>query len=143
MIRVPNWDNCLVEWAAVQVGRPFAWGTADCATLLREGLVVMYGQDHLPPVAGYMNLLAARRRLEAVGGVAHQLMLLGAVSYPAEFSQTGDVLIIPEFGEGETVLVALVVRARMLTTFHDSAAELLPLPQPGQGLTVLRMPHGR
>lgn len=141
--RVANWDTRVVEWATTRIGQPFAWGTMDCTTLLREMVVVMYDRDLLPPVAPYATKTEALRRLAALsaGGIGEELTRLGATRHPIGFAQTGDVLVSTvETDDDVEALVAIVVRDRLLTATHDAGVTLFPLPAPDPHIFLQRLP---
>lgn len=141
--RIPNWDLALLEWAERQLGRPFAWGTTDCTTLLHDGLAVMYGGPVGPEIPAYDTLAGATRVLKQLGGAVPQLLQMGAERVGPGFARSGDVVVIPA-AEGEiTDVAALVVRARTLTVAPGETVEWGPIPAPdAPAAYVLRLPHG-
>lgn len=143
MQRIVNWDAALTRWAGEQVGRPFAWGETDCASLVRGALAAMYGEDlvDLPP---WTSARAAARALAAVGSVPAALAQLGAEEIPRAFLTQGDLAYEPRVPAGELAgSLFVAVAGRLLSSRLDGIVELIALSALPATALCYRMPHVR
>ena len=115
MIRVRSWDVDLEQWAAKQIGQPFAWGTTDCGSLVATGQKLIYGHDvfHVPK---YKSKTKALRTLVTMRGMRSALKSC-ASQVGRRFLQAGDVVLV---GQGCSELqsdgLLLVIRDYALGT---------------------------
>lgn len=136
MIRVPNWDTLLFEWAMEQRGKPYVWGETDCGSLVRSAVGIISGEPAFAHVWPYRTRAQAGRRLSETGGVSAVLLAAGWVAVPLTMAQQGDVLIMDtEDGPACGVIVARL----LLTSDLAAGVQLLPVPDAG---VLLRAPHG-
>jgi len=91
-MRVDFWDRQLTLWARDQVGKPFSWGSTDCAALVRAALHVMYGREMLPDLPTWSTLTEAITVLQA-HPVPDMLQQLGARVVAPNFERAGDILL--------------------------------------------------
>jgi hypothetical protein len=80
LVRQPQWRNNLLTWAKAVHGRPYVWGTTDCASLVRGALKEQFGEDVLG-LPGWGSLRLAQRvwlPLSCNGGPATIFERLGA-----------------------------------------------------------------
>ena len=84
----------MIEWAAVQVDRPFAWGETDCASLARAALKQCFGEDVAPEVPEWHSKREAARVLRAHPPL-QILEALGAERTAIGFARAGDIISLP------------------------------------------------
>ena len=142
MQRVLNWDAKLVEFTTMQLNKPFTWGDTDCASLVRGALHAMYGQDLWPEQHLYDSLLSAKHVLDETGGVAAQLLALGATEVHEAFIQQGDIVIGEPLDEDFADNVFVMVSDQLLSATIDAGVRLLPLAAMPLNAQVLRVPYG-
>lgn len=136
MIRVPNWDTLLFEWALEQRGKPYVWGETDCGSLVRAAACVLFGVDTFEHVEPYTTRAAATKRQNETGGVSAVLLATGWTEQPLTMAQQGDVLILDsEDGPACGIIVARL----LLTSDPTNGVQLLPVPDVG---TLFRAPNG-
>ena len=62
---------------------PYVWGRTDCGSLVREAMLVQFGEDLLPALPQWLSTPQAARTWEAIlrdGGIEALLKRLGAVA---------------------------------------------------------------
>lgn len=102
-------ERALLRWAAEEAGKPLVWGETDCASLVRRGLSVLFGEDRLYRIPAWTSAKEALRALRAEGPASRILEDAGYA--PSERSPvTGDVAV----GNGGRDF-GLVVFGRVLT----------------------------
>jgi hypothetical protein len=110
MFRQRDWSSRLQKWAAAQQGKPFVWGSTDCAALARAALIEMFGEEisvHLPY---WDNVRGAALILQARGSVGSILEELGAERTSVPFMRVGDLIVSAEPEEDvghESVMVCI------------------------------------
>lgn len=104
----------LTEYVRQHVGRPFAWGTEDCATLALGWIDTLLGTNHLERIAGRYSTPEEALRFAVLHGLNWSSLLeeLGASPVRCNFQQTGDLITQPG-GHFETV--GIIVRRHYLT----------------------------
>lgn len=116
MDRVSNWDTHLVAFAEEVVGQEFEWGTTDCASLVRRGLIAIMGKDVLKKYVGAWKTrrgaLTASRRVKP----EHALKASGAVRVGTRFAWSGDVAVGANTDGHDMVQVALLLPTRKVLT---------------------------
>ena len=113
---IENWDSRLVELAREMTGRPFKWGTTDCASLVRRGLTVILGTD---PWQGHVGTWKTRRGALGVSRrLDHEdvLRASGAVQVGIHYAWTGDVALGANMDEHGMLQVALLLPTRKAMT---------------------------
>jgi len=122
--RVRDWRTRLVEWAALQVGQPFAWGKTDCATLARSALRECFGEDVAPEVPTWSTKKEAMRVLKQ-----HQplqiLESLGAEQKSIAFARAGDIVSLPSDDAGELAL-GVWIDGACLVSSKKAGVQLVP-----------------
>ena len=69
-MRVPNWENKLVEVITAAEKRPFNWGTHDCVTFASDVALAITGRDPIADLRGrWYSALSAKRELCKLGGI--------------------------------------------------------------------------
>lgn len=116
MDRLANWDVNLVDFARDVVGQEFEWGTTDCASLVRRGLIAMMGKDLLKKHVGIWKtrrgaLIASRHTKPE-----HALKASGAVKVGALYAWSGDVAVGANVDDHGMVQVALLLPTRKALT---------------------------
>ncbi|HEX8693400.1 MAG TPA: hypothetical protein VF746_13330 [Longimicrobium sp.] len=138
MKRAENWDVRLHHWAAGRVGRRFAWGRTDCASLVRQAARVMYGQEVFASVPRWASARQAVEAMRVSGGVRPSLQRLQAWCLPLGFAQSGDVAVGPE--QGGEAQTAVVVDGRALVSTRAEGVRLVPLSELSAGVLLWRLP---
>lgn len=137
--RVPNWDVALVRWAAGMLGRPYAWGSTDCGSLVRGAVEVMYGTDPLPPGLAWDGPRTAAEALRATGGLTALLGDLGARSVALRAIQTGDVLVRP-LDDDHPARLGVAVAGMVLLSDPESGVRAAPLKRLAPDSGAWRLP---
>lgn len=142
MRRRRDWDARLERWARKQLGRPFVWGSTDCASLVRGVIAALYegGKKKMSAQPGWTTEQGAIRALKRTGGVDAVLRRLGAEVVPPAFAQRADVVVVDRDPLPAT---GVVVAAGVLVSTPERGVFMLPRPpKDDTGVTVLRLPHG-
>lgn len=114
MIRVPNWDIWLLEWAESMTRRPYIWGETDCGSLVRAAMRGIYGVDAFEHIRPYRTRAQAGRRQRETGGVYGALVGAGWHEVATSLAQQGDVLI--HDGDGFPGAGIVVARQVLVTS---------------------------
>ncbi len=114
--RIENWDSRLVEYAKEVDGQAFEWGTTDCASLVRRGLIVIMGDD--PWKRAVKTWKTSRGALGIAERVDHQeaLRASGAVEVGKHYAWSGDVALGPSEDEHGMIQMALLLPTRKAMT---------------------------
>lgn len=83
LFRRRDWRPRLVEWAQQVRGLPYVWGRTDCGSLVREAMIIQFGEDIVPTLPHWTSAFQANRlwatTLQEGGGVESLMEQLGAV----------------------------------------------------------------
>ena len=116
MDRLANWDVHLVDFAGSVVGQDHEWGTTDCASLVRRGLIAMMGKDVLKKHVGIWKTrrgaLVASKKIDP----ADVLEASGAVEVGVRFAWAGDVAVGGSVDDHGMVQLALLLPSRKVLT---------------------------
>jgi len=116
MDRLANWDVHLVGFANEVVGQGHEWGTTDCASLVRRGLITMMGKDVLKKHVGIWKTrrgaLVASKKIDP----ADVLEASGAVEVGIRFAWAGDVAVGGNVDDHGMVQLALLLPSRKALT---------------------------
>lgn len=137
LTRRDNVDVHLAVWADTVLGRPFTWGTTDCASLVHRALVVMYGRGVASRLPKRWSSKAAGLRLAKATTAEVCLEVLGALEVPAVFARTGDIMVTPA-AEGHPAGMGVVVAAALVTSTPAGGVHAYPVPRT---VNVFRVPH--
>lgn len=66
-MRHPDWEQRLLNAVESHIGRPFAWGENDCATLFAAAVQAITGSDPLSEWRGWSGPLTALARVRRAG----------------------------------------------------------------------------
>lgn len=103
MSRFWDWRTRFYEALDSFEGKPFAWGTNDCAVFANTGILALTGEDHLAAVlkTSYSDQQGSDDTLRALGFA--DLPALIASLFPERpalaRSQVGDLVVIPAPGD--------------------------------------------
>lgn len=140
MLRVRDWDVALVQFASTMQGKPFKYGTTDCAYVVRGALKAMYGKDLLRGMGSYRTLRDARKLAKSVGSVpAYLKEHLGCKRIRRNFTQAGDIVVLP--GDERLPSLAVVVGGKLMVSVVDTGVQIVPLPRWPKGTVILRVPQ--
>lgn len=114
MMRVENWDTELVMFAREVCGAPFEWGTTDCATIMRRGLIATLGTD---PLKGRLGSWTTRAgALRAFNRIAFSPAITlsdsGARTVGEKFAWSGDVAVGEALDDNRLPAIALLLPGR-------------------------------
>lgn len=137
MVRHDNVDVRLARWANDLLGRPFAWGTTDCASLVHRALVVMYGPAITSRLPKRWRTKVAALRLAKLTTAEKCLGELEALEVPAAFARNGDIVVMPADG-GHPAGMGVVVASAVVTSTPAGGVHAYPVPPTA---TVFRVPH--
>jgi hypothetical protein len=88
-------DRILFEFASARLGRPFAWGTDDCAMLSFDAVRAITGRDPAPELRGAYSTgaeaVALLRKLGGLRGVARSHF---GAEIPVDEATDGDIALI-------------------------------------------------
>lgn len=136
MMRARGWEIRLVDYAEAVIGRPFAWGTTDCAMLARDAVRALcndssFGND----VPRYSTRLGAARAFRKVGGVVEYLVRAGAVAIDPAHRRPGDIIVVktPDLDSSFVVL-----DARLLGVEQGDVVKYYAAPPRPDDAVVLR-----
>ncbi len=126
LIRQPGWERRLVAWAECTVGRPFAWGTADCAVLAAEAIAAITAQPDLHAgalrgVRPYSSRFGALRSMRETGCASVRLYGMGLRQVAIPYLQHGDLVVSLSPGEALED-VSVVVSGRLLGVPHGEGS---------------------
>lgn len=93
LTRPVGWPIRLREYASELRGRPFAWGSTDCASVVRGAVEIILGSDPWTELYRYTGEPGARRCFARAGGFAGALTTAGAVTVPLGYAMQGDVVV--------------------------------------------------
>ena len=93
-MRVPQWQSRLLEWGDDQRYRKFAWGESDCASLVVEGLALVFGHPVMQVEYASREEAKATMR-DLVKNAGEFLQAHGARCTPLNQLQGGDVVVKP------------------------------------------------
>lgn len=94
LTRVSGWRSQLLAWGEAQRYRKFAWGETDCASLVREGLGVVFG--HPVMVLNYATRSEAKSTMrDIVKTASSYLEEHGASRIAVSEMQGGEVVVMP------------------------------------------------
>ena len=92
--RVTGWRSQLLAWGNAQRYRKFAWGETDCASLVREGLSVVFG--HPVIVLNYATRSEAKSTMiDVVKTASSYLEQHGASRIAVSEIEGGEVVVMP------------------------------------------------
>ena len=138
---VENWDTRLVEYALSVVGEDFEWGRTDCATITREALTLVFGED---PWDGHARRWTTKVGAVRAGRAATILDVLrgsGAIQVGEHFGTSGDVALGCHFGaHGLPMLSILLPGRKVLTSTPESGVVILDKLDMDQGTVFWRYP---
>ena len=112
--RLPDWRPRLVAYLTTVAGKPFGYGTHDCALFAAGAVEAMTGNDWAADYRGRYSTLKEGLKLLDQGALRDHVALLDArlESIPPAFAAVGDIAVIGEDGtralgifEGESILV--------------------------------------
>lgn len=103
--KTPGWETRLIALIAAAHGRPFLWGTQDCATWAFDARAALTEQPSAAEAwrGQYQTALGAEKVMRRLGWpdrVAMGCDLLGAPLPSPLFAQRGDLLLGPEHAFG-------------------------------------------
>ena len=128
-------------WVRAHLGMPFLWGTTDCASLVRFGLLELQGRDWWDWSRWYSTAGGALRCHRAANGAAAYLQGCGWVQGRLSAAQRGDVVVIPSTANcGFTGLGLCTSRRRFLSSSVGSGVVLAGLDEAAGGAYMLRGP---
>ncbi|MGD9538559.1 MAG: hypothetical protein AB7P52_11585 [Alphaproteobacteria bacterium] len=125
--RLPDWPERLSDAVEAARGRPFSWGTHDCALFAADCARAITGHDPLAAVRGtYGTAQGAARVLRRLGGddLGALAALVGGPAIPVAWARRGDWVLIEEMPE-KALGVCLGLNAAFVTerglTFRPTA----------------------
>ena len=100
MLKLADWETRLAQWATGELGKPFAWGVRDCATLAFDAVLAMTGEDPGALHRGKYEDEKSALRYQRTALVDLRLALERAGLLPVQpgFQQRGDILIVERGG---------------------------------------------
>lgn len=126
--RAPRMSNTLVRWAVNMIGKQFAWGEMDCATLTLQGLSIFHGITNTPPgwvaLPKWSSIKEAMRVQKQYGNTSEFLTMHGWAEIPKNYARTGDVAVI-ETSPMQTA--AIIVNRSVLLIDPENGVQLQPL----------------
>lgn len=97
MARLADWTRRLSTLMLARADEPFAWGPNDCASFAADAAQALRGEDVLAELRGQRRTaLAARRQIEAGGGIPAALARAGLEEIVPALAQRGDLLWLPQ-----------------------------------------------
>jgi len=132
-----------IEFANVNLGRPFVWGQCDCNTFALDMMDAMYGTNLAAQIKGkYGSPLQAflfRRRVP--GSLINILKAAGFEEVKRGFERTGDLLIV---ADPKWEMVHVCLGAKCVSAFPDQGVQVFPMTElKDKEYTVWRMPSCR
>lgn len=124
--RQRDWRAQLHRWARQQLGAPFVWGETDCASLARQALTVMFGEDLLPELPRWSTAREAVAVLAQHGAGVGLLVALGAQEVSLSFIRAGDIVVTEEVEEtvGHAAYMVCLDRLQCITSTTDGVGVL-------------------
>lgn len=123
MPRFETWPKILAEKIQDARGKPFAWGTHDCALWAFEVVAALTGIDHVAEVRGtYDSREGALRCLASTWGCGLEdsvTLLLGEPLPSPLYAQRGDVVSI---GTGDGPALGICLGADLVFVSADGLA---------------------
>lgn len=120
-VRIRNWETALAAYVddlrRQQLGR-FVWGLNDCATIVREGIAVMFGRDLVGE--SWQGPLDAHRILRR-RSIAQIMFSMGGKEVPAPFARPGDITqTAHDCAFGAVSLGLIYAPGRIVTSHPDT-----------------------
>ncbi len=142
MLRRHDWNERLVDYANSVGGKPFKWGTTDCAYLARNALRAMYGKDLLRGMGRYATSASALKAARQVGPLGAYLRDKGFSKVRPNFAQSGDIVVFKGLTRGHPQ-IGVVVSDRLLVADPKECVMLhrLPLGAWPAGVRLWRAPQ--
>lgn len=113
--RVPDWEQRLTRLVAAEMARPFAWGSADCATFAAAVVSELVGLDVLEGTRSWSSSAGALRSLKVIGcDTAEQFFARHLIEIPVAAAHRGD-LVMPAGEAGPLVCPALLTGAEAMS----------------------------
>lgn len=124
--RQANWEAGLIGTLKDYMAKPFAWGEADCLTLVADTCLAMTGIDPLQPLRGYKTEADAAKlmALRGCSGVGEALAQ-AFPEVPIAQARRGDCGYIERAGQQ----LAVVVYGAEVFGRHERGAFRLPSSQ--------------
>jgi len=141
-MRVDNWDVRLFHWGESVRGKPFSWGSTDCASLVIAAMEVMYGVDVFPQVDRWKSLRKAVRVLHDVGSICDLFGAHGATSVPIAYAQSGDILCAPGLDGDDLPRLGVMVNGWVIFSQKKHGVLFSGPELVEDGTEVWRMPNG-
>lgn len=96
LIRHPGWRGRLAAYLGTCAGRPFEWGTHDCALFAAGAIEAMTGEDPGAAFRGrYRTFKGGLKALQKVGHADHVALAVALLDeVPPAFAQAGDLAMI-------------------------------------------------
>lgn len=117
-MRLPDWETRLVDAIEAARGRPFCWGSHDCATWVAEVRRALTGIDAAASWRGsYATETGARRAIRKHGHASMQDWVSAEVGQPLAAplaAQRGDIVL-----DGETAALGICVGAEVAFVTQD------------------------
>lgn len=113
-VRFPDWRPRLVAYLEEVRGRPFVYGTCDCAIFVAGSVEAMTGHDPAAEYRGRYGSLKEGLKLVGRQGLSDHVAVFSAMFEPIApaFAGVGDIAVIGDVGtpalglfDGETILV--------------------------------------
>lgn len=130
LLRQDHWQRRLVEWSEQKVGREYAIGVTDCATLALEAIAVLCSSAPAPSAPSTVSTLrelvewvkAEQDSHGSVGGgfEARGLVAAGGMTY----AQPGDVVVWEATDEVPLPMIGVVVGAHLMLSSDVDGVEL-------------------
>ncbi|MBP1806456.1 DUF6950 family protein [Rubellimicrobium aerolatum] len=122
LLRRPDWQARLVAVLAAARGRPFAWGTWDCALFTAACVEAMTGEDLSAPFRGRYRTRAGGLRVARAAGLADHVAVFAArlPEVAPGLARPGDVVVMAEDALG-------IAQGRMAYVLAEAGWGLLPL----------------
>ena len=133
LTRRPGWEGRLSAYVIGCMGKPFAWGTLDCATFAAGAVEALSGEDIAAPFRGYTTELGGMRKARAAGYADHEAIFADRLRpVPLSLLCEGDVVAVEQEGRvGMAVVSGAIVYAMTVDGFG-----VLPLSDAVRGYAV-------
>lgn len=126
VVRVPNYDIKIVQYAKSLRGSSLVWGDTDCASVVRGGLVILLGKDPLPDLKSWSGLKSAKNRANEMP-VPDRLINSGAIEVHRKFSSIGDVAVGPSSDIEELPQLSMVLtNQKILISTQEFGVQIVP-----------------
>lgn len=113
---IENWDSRLVEFAREVVGQEFAWGTTDCASLVRRALEIVYGRDVWKDHVGTWKTKRGALGVSGRTDYEDALRASGATEVGIHYAWSSDVALGPSEDDHGMIQVAILLPTRKAMT---------------------------